>query len=146
MHFRDNKIRSCSFIKETENSLKAVPFYDKRNNTLYPTPSTVSKSWNAQTHGNQSAVYAGMGSLKPLHAVYLSLLSTTLKTQEIQWELPISDHLTPIHLTLRLVLVVIEMSNTMKRTIAIAISLKNVKFPQATQPFKPSEINGFVQD
>ena len=66
--FRDNKIRSCSYVKEAENCLKAVPFYDKRDNTQYPTPSTFTKSWNANIHVKPTTVYAGMGSLKPLHA------------------------------------------------------------------------------
>jgi hypothetical protein len=67
--FRDNKIRSCSYIKETPGALKAVAFYDKRDNTLYPTPSHIKQSWNASTYGKPSTVYAGMGSSKPLHVV-----------------------------------------------------------------------------
>lgn len=35
--FSDNRIRSCSYVKEEKGGLKAVPFYDKRNNTVYPT-------------------------------------------------------------------------------------------------------------
>ena len=69
--FKDNKIRSCSYVKETENSLKAVPFYEKRDNTLYPTPSVVTKSWNSNTFDKPHTVYAGMGTLKPLHAVII---------------------------------------------------------------------------
>lgn len=67
--FRDNKIRSCSYIKETPGALKAVAFYDKRDNTLYPTPSHIKQSWNASTYGKPNTVYAGMGTSKPLHVV-----------------------------------------------------------------------------
>ena len=28
--FQDNKIRSCSYVKECKGGLKAMPFYDKR--------------------------------------------------------------------------------------------------------------------
>lgn len=67
--FRDNKIRSCSYIKQTENALKAVPFYDKRDNTLYPTPSHITKSWTANVHSQPNTVFAGMGVNKPLNSV-----------------------------------------------------------------------------
>lgn len=67
--FKDNKIRSCSYVKETENALKAVPFYEKRDNTLYPTPSHIKQSWNATTYSKPNTIYAGMGSSKPLNAV-----------------------------------------------------------------------------
>lgn len=78
--FRDNKIRSCSYIKETPGALKAVPFYDRRDNTLFPTPSHIKQSWNASTYGKPSTVYAGMGSSKPLHAVSPLSRSTTPRT------------------------------------------------------------------
>jgi len=77
--FRNNKIRSCSYVKETENCLKAVPFYDKRDSTLYPTPSQVKDSWNAHTHKRQETVYAGMGMQKPLTSVKYSLFSMIQK-------------------------------------------------------------------
>ena len=102
IYFRDNKIRSCSYIKETQNALKAVPFYDKRDNTLYPTPSMVKSSWNANTYAKPSTIYAGMGSLKPLHSVKFYLFSTVQKTQEIQWEYLILGLHTLILPTLRL--------------------------------------------
>lgn len=66
LYFRDNKIRSCSYVKETENSLKAVPFYDKRDTKLYPTPSHITQSWNATTYSKPTTIYAGMGTSKPL--------------------------------------------------------------------------------
>lgn len=64
--FRDNKIRSCSFVKETENCLKAYPFYDKRNQTIYPTPSALRNSWTATVHSNTRHYHAGMGNNKTL--------------------------------------------------------------------------------
>lgn len=89
--FRDNKIRSCSYIKETENALKAVPFYQKRDNTLYPTPSIVHQSWNANVHSHPETVYAGMGSSKPLSSVPINPFSMTPRSLETQWVSPISD-------------------------------------------------------
>jgi hypothetical protein len=68
--FQDNKIRSCSFVKESKDGdLKAVPFYDKRNNTVYPTKSDVKNSWNSTVHSQPKTLYAGMGTTKPLSAV-----------------------------------------------------------------------------
>jgi len=64
--FKDNKIRSCSYVKEASGGLKAVPFYDKRDNTLYPTPSAVLKSWNSDVHSLRQSLYAGIGNTKPL--------------------------------------------------------------------------------
>lgn len=100
IYFRNNKIRSCSYIKETQNALKAVPFYDKRDNTLYPTPSIVKSSWNANTFAKPSTVYAGMGSLKPLHSVRLNLFSMVQKIQEIRWEyLILGLHILILHIS-----------------------------------------------
>ena len=50
--FQDNRIRSCSYVKETKKGLKAIPYYDKRNDKIYPTYSTSKKSWTSETHGN----------------------------------------------------------------------------------------------
>lgn len=49
--------------------MKAVPFYDKRNNTMYPTKSDQIKSWNSTVHSRPQSVNAGMGSCKPLSSV-----------------------------------------------------------------------------
>ena len=70
-YFQDNRIRSCSYIKDTKAGSKAVPFYDKRDNTQYPTKSTVIDSWNKKTFNNSSALSAGMGIGKPLAVVYI---------------------------------------------------------------------------
>lgn len=68
--FQDNKIRSCSFVKEDkEGNCKAIPFYDRRNNTVYPTKSDFTRSWSASTHGQPIPLKAGMGSSKPLTTV-----------------------------------------------------------------------------
>ena len=81
--FVDNKIRSCSYVKsERDGHMKAVPFYDKRNQTMYPTRSEVGKSWTSNTHSNRKNLNAGMGSKKPLIAVIYFLFSTTLMTPE----------------------------------------------------------------
>jgi hypothetical protein len=96
--FKDNRIRSCSHVKETEGGHKAVPFYDKRNNTLYPTPSNVTQSWTSNVHSNKGTVYAGMGSLKPLHSVQNILCSIILTQPEADWQLQTSDLLTLTHL------------------------------------------------
>ena len=83
--FQDNKIRSCSFVKENKDGdLKAVPFYDKRNNTIYPTKSDVKDSWNSTVHSRPQSLYAGMGNTKPLSSVniYLIFFSIILKNKE----------------------------------------------------------------
>ncbi len=49
--------------------MKAVAFYDKRNNTMYPTKSDFIKSWNSTVHSRPQSVNAGMGSNKPLSSV-----------------------------------------------------------------------------
>lgn len=79
--FHDNRIRSCSYIREDKGGYKAVPFYDKRNNTTYPSDSTFRKSWNSTVHSNRKSEYAG-GITKTLTAVLLIKLSTILKHQE----------------------------------------------------------------
>jgi hypothetical protein len=72
--FVDNKIRSCSYVKSNKDGhMKAVPFYDKRNQTMYPTRSEFGKSWSSNTYSNKKNLNAGMGSKKPLIAV-LNLL------------------------------------------------------------------------
>lgn len=72
-------------MKETENALKAVPFYDKRDNRLYPTPSLHTNSWNGKTYAQPSTIYAGMGSLKPLTSVRRLPLSTTPPCPATTW-------------------------------------------------------------
>ena len=68
--FQDNKIRSCSYVKEVKDGhCKAIPFYDKRNNTVYPTKSDFVRSWSASIHGQPKGLKAGMGSSKPLVTV-----------------------------------------------------------------------------
>lgn len=99
--FRDNKIRSCSYVKETANTLKAVPFYNKRDSTLYPTPSTVIQSWNSSTYTKPNTVYAGMGTQKPLHVVFYYLFSMILSMPEILQQLLIFEHLIEIPLKLK---------------------------------------------
>ena len=54
-----------------------MPFYDKRDNALYPTPSLHSSSWNGKTYAQPTTVYAGMGKLKPLTSVSQPTSSTT---------------------------------------------------------------------
>lgn len=79
--FHDNRIRSCSYIKEDKGGYKAVPFYDKRNNTIYPSDSTFRKSWNSTVHSNKKSEFAG-GMRKTLTAVLLIKFSTILKHRE----------------------------------------------------------------
>lgn len=68
--FQDNKIRSCSYVKEDKNgNTKAVAFYDRRNSTVYPTKSDFERSWSASIHGQPKPLNAGMGSSKPLSSV-----------------------------------------------------------------------------
>lgn len=75
--FHDNKIRSCSYVKETKGGFKAVPFYDKRDNTIYPTQSTLRRSWTSTVHSNKGPEHAGGGLNKTLGVVYLILRSMT---------------------------------------------------------------------
>lgn len=49
--------------------MKAIAFYDKRNNTMYPTKSDLTRSWASETYSRPQSVNAGMGSKKPLIAV-----------------------------------------------------------------------------
>jgi len=66
-YFVDNKIRSCSYIKsDKDGHMKAIPYYDKRNQTTYPTRSEYGKSWTSTIHSNNKNLNAGMGSKKPL--------------------------------------------------------------------------------
>lgn len=74
--FQDNKIRSCSYVKEDKDgNTKAIPFYDKRNNTIYPTKSDFARSWSSKVYDQPKSLNAGMGSSKPLapviHLIYL---------------------------------------------------------------------------
>lgn len=81
--FQENKIRSCSFVKETVYGFKAVAFYDKRDNKQYPTPSTVTRSWSSNTHNNSRLLHAGMGVTKPLLPVPFSLFSIIRMLREV---------------------------------------------------------------
>lgn len=67
--FQDNRIRSCSFIKEAKGGLKAVPFYDKRDNKIYPTQSEIRRSWTSMIHSNKGGEHAGGGMNKTLGMV-----------------------------------------------------------------------------
>lgn len=72
--FQDNKIRSCSYVKEDKDgNCKAVAFYDKRNQTVYPTRSDITRSWSACTHNPPKPLNAGMGTTKPLTSVHFPL-------------------------------------------------------------------------
>jgi hypothetical protein len=66
--FQDNRIRTCSYVKEKGNDFVAVPFYDKRDNKEYPTRSEWRKSWNASVHCNKGVEHAGVGLGKTLLA------------------------------------------------------------------------------
>lgn len=59
-------MRTCSLIKQQGTHFSAIPFYDKRNNKEYPTPSTVANSWNSHTYSNKGNEHAGMGKEKTL--------------------------------------------------------------------------------
>lgn len=88
--FQDNKIRSCSYVKEDKDgNTKAIPFYDKRNSTVYPTKSDFARSWSASIHGQPKALNAGMGSSKPLTPVnYLFYFFSTIQwTNAVFWML-----------------------------------------------------------
>jgi hypothetical protein len=51
--FHDNRIRTCSYVKETNGGFAAVPFYEKRTEKSYGQPSTHLSSWNAQTYSSK---------------------------------------------------------------------------------------------
>lgn len=68
--FQDNRIRSCSYVKDKGNNFVAVPFYDKRNDKVYPTRSEWRKSWNASVYCNKQVEHAGIGIGKTLHAYH----------------------------------------------------------------------------
>jgi len=57
---------------ETNDGFKAIPFYEKRDQTQYPTPSTVTRSWSSNVYKNRSIFHAGMGIAKPLISVATS--------------------------------------------------------------------------
>lgn len=141
--FRDNKIRSCSYIKETANGFKAVPFYDKRDNKLYPTPSTVTKSWNSTTYVKPNTVYAGMGTHKPLHAVLNQLFSMILLMLEILQQYLILDHLIPIPLKLKQALVQVEMQSITLQATPIVSSTNQSTCLQIILGYRLSETNGY---
>lgn len=69
--FHDNRIRSCSYVKECKGGLKAVPYYDKRDNKIYPTPTDVAlrRSWTSSVHSNRGQEHAGGHRDKSLSAV-----------------------------------------------------------------------------
>lgn len=74
--FQDNKIRSCSYVKEVGDGLvKAVPFYEKRNTTVFPTKSDFTRSWSSNIYSSPKNLNAGMGTKKPLIAVTIFLKS-----------------------------------------------------------------------
>ena len=64
--FGDNKIRTCSYIKQNGTTFTAVPFYDKRNTREYPTRSSWTTSISRDAHSNKSPEHAGMGLGKTL--------------------------------------------------------------------------------
>lgn len=64
--FQDNRIRSCSYVKEKSGGFVAVPFYDKRDDRTYNTKSEWKKSWNNDVHSNRAVEYAGIGLEKTL--------------------------------------------------------------------------------
>jgi hypothetical protein len=104
----------------------------------------VKSSWNANTYAKPSTIYAGMGSLKPLHAVTLNLLSMIQKIQEIQWALLILDLHTLTLLILRLDNVVKGMSNTISQHMEIVSLPSIIKFQLIILVLKLLEINGYV--
>jgi hypothetical protein len=67
--FMDNRVRSCSYVKATKKGLKAVPFYDKRDNYIYPTQSKEKYSWSSIVHANAHEEHAGGGMDKTLSNV-----------------------------------------------------------------------------
>ena len=75
-----------------------MPFYDKRDNTIYPTKSIIGKGWTQSVHSNERPLSAGMGTMKPLSPVtsFILIFSIIPKLQEVLWGLLILDHLTQI--------------------------------------------------
>ncbi len=69
--FQSNKIRSCSYVSNKgKDVLKAVPFYDKRQESG-PSKSLFAKSWNSEAYSKNSHYHAGMGTKKPLMPVII---------------------------------------------------------------------------
>ena len=64
--FEDNRIRTCSYIKQTGTTFTAVPFYDKRSTKEYPTRSSWTTSISQDAYSKRSQEHAGMGASKTL--------------------------------------------------------------------------------
>lgn len=80
--FQDNRIRTCSYIKETKDGFTAVPFYDKREEKTYGLPSTHISSWNAQTYSSKGFEHAGMGRQKTLTTYHPGLQRSRLQVPD----------------------------------------------------------------
>lgn len=52
--FGDNRIRTCSFIKQSGTTFTAVPFYEKRNTKEYPTRSSWTTSISQDAYSKRS--------------------------------------------------------------------------------------------
>ena len=71
-------------MKECKGGLKAVPYYDKRNNKVFPTDSVVRQSWTANVHSNKGLEHAGGFRNKSLSTVQINFyLSITQMLKEI---------------------------------------------------------------
>ena len=65
-------------MKEVEGGMKAVGFYDKRDNKIYPTKSAIRRSWTSDIHSNKGGECAGMGNTKRLISVpYIDIIVLT---------------------------------------------------------------------
>ena len=106
----------------------------------------VKSSWNANTYAKPSTIYAGMGSLKPLHSVKFYLFSMVQKTQEIQWEYLILGLHTLILPTLRLDNAAKGTWNTISQHMEIVSLRSTTKYQPVTLVLKLLEINGCVLD
>lgn len=91
--FHDNRIRSCSYVKEAEGGYKAVPFYDKRDNKIYPTESTLRRSWTSTVHSNKEGEHAGGGMNKTLGVYNTQAQRNLMEIPSFKPPYPNSSHI-----------------------------------------------------
>jgi hypothetical protein len=80
--FEDNKIRTCSFIKQNGTTFTAVPFYDKRKTIEYPTRSSWTSSMSRDAHKTKNVEHAGMGMGKTLSSYHPNKTRSRLLTPD----------------------------------------------------------------
>lgn len=80
-------------MKESPGGYKAVPFYDKRDNKLYPTQSSFRRSWSSSVHSNKEGEHAGGGMNKTLGVYNVGAQRNLMGIPDFKPPYPNSSHI-----------------------------------------------------